>query len=444
MKKIWIYTFVSILLLPIVLSLALSGDGLKIQFDFEPNTEKVFNYRFYHSKPYKANYKLFLQKHSGSAKYEEFIEIIPSEFTGVNPQTSTEFKVKFSFPEDTEASGNSEYRVWVKEIIESGGVLKAVPAVGVRFIIFALYPYKFLRVGISTSNINVGEPTTIKIGIKNLGKPTINNVYSDVEIIDFNNTVLATLKTNSISDLISRESSSLEATYDSSKMLAGDYWVKANVHWDGNTSIAQAKFRVGELKVLLHEFTKEFKLEAINLMKITVESKFNSPISDLYADVFISDIEGNIVRRFKTFDVNLPPWHQLDLQGYFDTSGLEAGTYSARVVLNYHGVTTERTEEIQIMDSAKTEVVEEIPEQKNFSLKAAFSSPFLIIFILIITAVVNIYLLMKKKKAGSFDDGLEQNVRNLLKTHSRPKLKKLLLKKGWPEKTIDEIFKKIK
>jgi len=63
---------------------------------------------------------------------------------------------------------------------------------------------------------------------------------------------------------------------------------------------------------------------------------------------------------------------------------------------------------------------------------------------LIIAAIFNIVLLLKKEKKKTNDDEAIENIKNLLKTHSKDELRILLIKKGWPEKTINDIYKKIK
>jgi hypothetical protein len=425
-----------------VFGLALTGDGLKNTLNFQVGKEFEYKYTFTNAQPYSADYDLFVEKTYGGEFYH-FFEIYPEHITGVEPGGSRQFTVKLKFPQDADYPGFSEYRVWVKETIDTGGNIIAVPAVGIRYIMFVLYPYKYLQVGFKPDNINEGEKTEFKIGLHNLGKPIIRSISGNLQVFDISGTKLAELQTNNVLDLQSDQGAALSAKYDSSSLRPGDYKVIADVDWDGNRTHVESGFRVGELKVDIYRFTNEFVKDAINRMDIYVESKWNAKIKSIYAEVFIFN-QTRQVATFKSFSGQIEPFEKELLESYFDTTGLNVGNYTAKIIAYYDGKTTEAVGNVEIKQSAQSQVVTEIPKKNSFSLRSLFGSPLLIIIVLVISAAVNIFLLFRKQKKKTIDDEILENVKTLLKTYNKDYLRKTLLSKGWSEEQIKEIFSKIK
>ncbi|MBT6821126.1 hypothetical protein HOA56_01760 [archaeon] len=444
-KTTFIFIFLFIILTNSVFSLSISGSKLKNKINFEPGKESEYEYTFTNAAPYTSDFIIYFDKYEGSDDFMNSFEVTPNKYKDVEPGGSRLIKVKLKLPESVDVPGKTEYRVWVKEDTTSSKVLKAVPAVGVRYIFNILYPGKYLTSKFTSNNINEGEKPNFLIEVSSLGTETIKTIHAEIEVYN-KEKLIGTLKTNTLSQLKSREGGELIGELDDTTLLSGDYRAEAKLFWDENNTTLSEVFRVGELKVIINDYTKEFRKDAINKIEIDIESKWNDVIKEIYADVEVYNVLGDkIITSLKSFSRALKPWEKGPLEGYFDTTEIEEGEYPAKITLRYAGKTTVEDTIFVISEKAEeVEIVDEIPKKQIFSVRSFISSPFPLIMVLIIAAIFNIVLLLKKEKKKTNDDEAIENIKNLLKTHSKDELRILLIKKGWPEKTINDIYKKIK
>jgi len=75
---------------------------------------------------------------------------------------------------------------------------------------------------------------------------------------------------------------------------------------------------------------------------ILTESKWNQPISDVYAHMIITDDGDNKVADFKSASVDMDVFEKAHLFAYWDTEGVMEGEYMAKLALHYGERVTER------------------------------------------------------------------------------------------------------
>jgi hypothetical protein len=188
-------------------------------------------------------------------------------------------------------------------------------------------------------------------------------------------------------------------------------------------------------------------------MNILIESAWNTNINDIYADVSIQDKDTREeLKKFKSLNSDLKPWHGKTMKAYFDTTGFEEKEYIAVVTLNYDGSRTVEEGIIRIGKDINAEVVEEIPGKFKIDFSGILTTMNLLIFFLIVFILINVFLLIsyfkKKKEDNKEEETIDPEVLNkvlkMRSKYSESYIKGMLLQKGWSEKKINKILKQTK
>ena len=89
-----------------------------------------------------------------------------------------------------------------------------------------------------------------------------------------------------------------------------------------------------------------------------MENKWNQKVSDVYAEMIMSDQEGDRIASFKSASVNVEALQRSTLYAYWDTEGVEKGTYDARLTLHYADKTTEKLLKTYVeLEGIETEII---------------------------------------------------------------------------------------
>ena len=100
----------------------------------------------------------------------------------------------------------------------------------------------------------------------------------------------------------------------------------------------------------LYRFIVQFEVE--------VESKWNQKIQGVFAEMIITDLNEDRIDSFKSASVDIGPLARAMLTPYWDTEGVEKGTYNADLIIHYAGKTTEKTLKAYVeIDSIRTEII---------------------------------------------------------------------------------------
>jgi len=442
-----------------VTALGLGGRELLVRLDYEESKQYEYFYTIYHNDPTgPVDYEIFVQNKKGAAG--KFFFISPDYYKDVQPGSKKPLNITVRFFEEPEYPGEHEVRVYVRAKpteASGGGGISARPVVGVRFFVFVLYPFKYIRqpYDIYTPRLNINESGEFLIKVENLGTPTLNKITADIDIFDSNTTHIKSLTTNTVRNLASREIGELRAPLSAQGIISGKYKAVVNLSWDENNTIQEADFIIGKKFVRVLDYTDLFEVNAINKFEIKVASEWNDPIKELYAKIDVIDNDGKKVASFKSFTTNIDRLKTAKLEAYFDTTGIEIGDYTAIITLFYDGASSVATGQIRIDKDIGAEIVDEIPGK--FSIKSLFPekittlhimTALLIIFsiLLVILLAMNFYLVFKtiKKNDNEIDEEVIKHVAQLKKKYNEKYIKKLMIQKGWSQSQIEIIFKRAK
>ncbi|MBN2368755.1 hypothetical protein JXC34_07065 [Candidatus Woesearchaeota archaeon] len=440
--------------------LGVYGSVLRHHIDFEPGYTDESTYTISNREGYTSNYNIRPQVRYG-ADLSPYITITPERIEDIPDGGHASFKVRIELPESLDVPGES--LTWVKVEIEptQPGALAAYPSIALSYYVFVLYPYKYIEWTFSAPNMNVNETKDFTISFQNLGEPTIDEAYADYTFINKEtNQTIRQLRTNIETSIESRQERAIRAAFDSKGLAPGEYRVIADFHWDGNKSTTQSDFRIGTKNVKITNFTKLFEIDSINKFDINIESGWNTPINDIYAEITIRDLETQAERRkFKSLNTELRAWESKILDAYFDTKGLEKKEYKAEILLKYEGTTTYTEGIIRVDEDINAVTVDEIPGQVTFksvfrSLGAAVASIEMIhilILLLIIFLIINMFLVLsmfknrkKKEPQEKIDPAVIEHVRELKKKYNDSYIKEKMIKKGWSEDKVEKVLRQAK
>ncbi|MEM2131542.1 MAG: hypothetical protein QXR96_03390, partial [Candidatus Woesearchaeota archaeon] len=334
---------------------------------------------------------------------------------------------------------------------------------------YVLYPWKYLEWHISLKPINLNEIQDFSIKVKNLGEPTINKIYADLNIYNYDNSLIKKLKTNEIYNLKSKEEKFINASFDSTGLLAGNYYAIAYLNYDGNISNKTYEFVIGQKNVKIINFTRKIEYNRINKFEIEVKSEWNNKIEKAYAVIDIFSLDKKKILSFRSYDTILERLEEKKLESYFDATNIEKGKYIAVVNLFYDDLTSTLEDFIIIDENINQNVVNEIPGK--FSFNTIIENITLInvlIFLLIIFILLSLYLgftilISKNKKENKtenknsnneveeqktldydFDEETIKKIKDLQKLFSDSEIKEKLINKGWNPKKVDNLFNQLK
>jgi len=249
-----------------------------------------------------------------------------------NPDKS--FVVSIALPETLYPPGKHSFSISLEETIspeeEAAGLFVLAANVKVPFYLEVPFKGKYLTARIETQNLNVGEKKKFRVLLENKGLETIKEAYADFKVITIqeNTTAIPLIMTEKTS-IGGVSKAELEAEIDAGKLQVGDYMALARIHWDGNLTELNGKFKVGSMDVLLLNHTKRIEAGQIRRFEMTVKSGWNSRVDDVRIRLSIAE------RTVETPSISLAPWEEKTITGYFDARELREGAYNGTAELYF-------------------------------------------------------------------------------------------------------------
>lgn len=211
------------------------------------------------------------------------------------------------------------------------------------------YPGKYLEAVLFASDAGVGEEVVFSIPITNYGKEHIFEISAEIKIYDGLGKEVASVYSTKAS-LSPSQDGKLTATWFVDT-LPGPYTAKAILDYDGIKIDLDTNFRIGDVFVdILSIDSKNFKLGDIAKFDIAIENKWNSRISGLFAEMVVLD-GSKVLTRYRTAPIEIGPLERSELSTFWETKGVEPGSYTMQIILYYEGKTTEEEFDILVEDN---------------------------------------------------------------------------------------------
>ena len=252
-----------------------------------------------------------------------------------------------------------------------------------------------------TAKLTIGQgkteqPTPITISIANKGESDVA-VWADITIKGPTNKELSSWETPK--QVIAYQGTGKIATAWEGLKEPGLYTIEATLHYDDKVMVLRDTFTIGSKEVVPESIgSSRFSLGSIVPVEITVRNKWNQPIKDVFADVYVLSKSGTILQSFKTASEDINAMSRGVLTGYWDTEKLVVGSYDMNVVVNYDGEQSQHTFPVVVkmnelkMEETTGNVVASTSSTKNTSLLV------ILIVVLIITNIIIIVYFRRMKK----------------------------------------------
>jgi len=277
--------------------------------------------------------------------------------------------VNFEFPAQIEKPGTHRVYLHAKEIpIETDGdIIRSVTAVRSPVIIKVPYPGKYLEINLDISRAKVNEDIIFTINTENLGVENIENAQASVMIYDSKEKLVGEFSSGGKA-ILSTQIKEFIITGEVKK--EGTYNAVAIVNYDGQVAKVEKSFLVGALYIEIGDITEKFQQNTVNPFEIEITSKWNDGVSNVYANILITDKDNLEVASIKTPGVDIEPFGEETLNSFWDTGNLSLGNYKASVTLHYGGETTEKIAKVKIVDKLKDGLIP--PFAIGYALCAGF------------------------------------------------------------------------
>jgi len=334
-------------------------------------------------------------------EFSDRVKISPQMTKMKSSEDVKHVTVELTMPEKIQTAGQH-----ITEIVAVGStptpenekaIVKADIAVISKLVIDVPYPEKYIEARLSALDTEVGKPAQLALAVFNKGSRTIENVHAKITIYNSNGT---------IEDEMTTESRSMpkkqETKYDitSTKPLAkGQYKAVATVSYDGASIEASTDYSVGELSIDIRNLVvNEFTLGEVAKFDILLYNTWNSPLSNVYAEMQVTGENNKEYANFKTVAVDVPANNIGVLQGYWYTQDVMPGTYYARITLHFANKVTQKDYELAVSTNkitAKPLVIGKAittPEEVNMQNNGY------LVFLMLGMAVIILVLVVKLKK----------------------------------------------
>lgn len=293
------------------------------EYNFQPGLEGSIEYRVFAPDDMEIEISL-------SGDLAEYVQLSRKTMKGGGT-----FTANFKLPESIATPGLNRVRVYIGEKIDpelAAGFIGTRLVVISQIDIYVPYPGRYLEIDLKGHDANVGEPVNFDLEISNKGKedatvvPVIE-IYSGQGVINalvFNERTIA-----------SQDRIVLTKPLDTSALNPGTYKAVAKVDY-GTLAQDEVDFRIGSLNIEITNYTNKFYLGRLQKFEVFLESGWNDKIDGAYAEIQILN-GSKVLDSFRTTTIELTPWEQKSVEGYFDTSNYSEGFYDANITAVYFG-----------------------------------------------------------------------------------------------------------
>ncbi len=237
-----------------------------------------------------------------------------------------------------------------------GAMVSATASVVSELWLRVPFPGKYAEAELYIDSKNVNENVNFAIAIMNYGKEDIKKANVVIKILGATYEEIAVIETEEEAIPV-RDQVKLVANWFAD-VNPGKYHVVAEITYDEKKLVLEKNFEVGKLFIDIRKIeVKDFSLGQVAVFDITLESKWNEQINNVYGEMTVLDETGTEYTQFKTASIDMLPLGEGVLQAYWDTKGINVGKYNLRLLIHYAERVTEKLIETEVnIDSIRTEL----------------------------------------------------------------------------------------
>ncbi|MEW5896874.1 MAG: hypothetical protein AB1668_04235 [Nanoarchaeota archaeon] len=321
-----------------------------------------------------------------------YLEGYLSKYVTLSEVSGNEFDMTIHFPDEYLPQGSYTFSMGISEVppanAESGGI-SSLTSVSKTFFVEVYSLEKDIAASLQAHSVNVGKPVVFKLNVESKTYSDIDSVQGEITVFNKQNESLGKVVTKK-KPLKALSSETLSAVFDTTGLLPGEYSAKAVVFYDGKQKEAGSTFKIGNMDVLIKNYTSSFR-PGFNEFNVVVVNDWGDSLRNVYVKLFVEGKE-----LLQTPSISLAPWQEGALKSLFKID-LEPGIYDGLLQVFYEG----EMKEEKIKVSVFVPLTEQIPgtaegSGSEYLFVVLMSVIFIIVFALIILAV----FATKKKRKG--------------------------------------------
>jgi hypothetical protein len=218
---------------------------------------------------------------------------------------------------------------------EDGSSIGTRAAVCLIIRVLSLYPEKLAEFDFYAPDIGSGAIEEFMLDVSSLSQQDML-IKGQVDVYTNTSGSLVKLVTLSTDEkmLKSGGNEKLIAYLDTKNFEIGEYIAKGTLYYDDKAPIKEQKFRIGDLAMGVVNFSNSAYTNRVNELKIFANSKWNSDIKGVYAEMTLT--RGDFKRVISSPAETFYPWEVKPLTLFLDTKGMPAGDYNVGVNLYYN------------------------------------------------------------------------------------------------------------
>lgn len=337
-------TFITFLALVVILASFSSAGAIgispaKFSEYFEPHFEKIYGFTAYNGQ---SEDLISLSLNGDLAEFANLSKTLV--------KNGESFSVTLKLPFELSWPGAHALLVTATENKsgQSEATVSSIAQIQAKIEVFVPYPGQYIESTFEVYDINEGENARYDLAINNLGTETVT---IDPEIVIYDENLEGRIRLEEkLEEIVleTKSSTKIQGLLNTSRFPAGVYNLTA-ILYHYNITQFNRTLRVGQKNLEIKDYDHIFTRGKINPFHIIVQSKWNSKMDPVYAEVTITD-NGGVVGEFRTISNTLEPWEIRNLTGFFDAENLESKRYLANIFVYYEDLVENKLVAIYVND----------------------------------------------------------------------------------------------
>ncbi|MFA6073198.1 MAG: hypothetical protein WC758_03730 [Candidatus Woesearchaeota archaeon] len=328
-KKIILFLFILLLLVPSVLSLGIAPAYKTVILSSTSTTSTEYELRIMNENGVAQTLEL-----SVVGDLSEYVILSKYKLEFVQGQTQQDIKVTISMPKGIDLKpGEYVSRILLKEKSSSQSGMMAVVGVASRVEMIVPGDGALLKSTLFAPNFKKNAPNAFSIEVKNLGGKDAKNCKAVIEILTPLNVNIGALTSESIT-ILAGETKNILVPWSPSDIV-GNYLAKSSILCDNGDTNDERAFLIGSADLRIVSFESDnFKLGGISKFDLIVASDWPEEIKYVNAQV---DIIKNDVTIYtaKTENKDIQANGKVIFPVFLDTKNMVPDKYSVFVTLKY-------------------------------------------------------------------------------------------------------------
>jgi len=387
-----IFNFIIVILILGFVTYQADALGISVNREvlYTPNTTGTYNLCLRNTKDEPDNIKISIEGEIANLLTLNFPEVLT-----LDPKETRCLSYNLTMPENMSRAGLTEAYIAATEVPKptpgGGGIsFQLLVSVKHRISMRVPYPGKYMDFTLNTQDVKEGEPVWFTVNAISRGTETIKKVSGIGEIYDSaTNKLQDTIRFSEEINVKTGDEAFLTASWDKKDIKSGKYYIKATMNFDEKSEVLNGEFQVGSLNLEVTNYSKTAYNESVNKFDLDVQSNWNDPIENAYADVVIK--KDKFETTFRLPSVRVEAFSKARMSSFWETRGTEVGPHDVFITLHY-GDKTSTTQGI-------LDVIAK-PEEKPSPINTTTILIAVIVLMVIVNIVWFIFGKFKKKKEG--------------------------------------------